>query len=412
MLLIVATLVIATGIYVFFRRMQKLQEQQFFQLQQLTALRMVTTMLRMRYQDISPEFNDHIQRMKEAIDSCIVSVREVASSLRPAVLDMGLIASVDWLLNNFNTRTGIATQLRAPNEDLQLDDARATAVFRVLPESLTNNEPHRLTWIFRIKIMIRLLIADDHAVVRQGLSRVVAIAEDMELVAEAKDGDELLRHLAKGDVEMVLTDMNMPGLGGTELIKAIRNRYPRLPVLVFSMHSESQIASQAIKAGAQGYITKDSEPEILLAAIRRCAQGNHYISADLASDLLFNQSRGDEEAPHSKLNRSVARAAGAHALGIILTGMGDDGARGMKELFDTGATTLAQNEASCVVYGMPKEAVSLGGAQHLVAVDAGGDIGVCEGVRRLVADPTISLCRLWLSQCDAYTSHNNSMDSF
>jgi chemotaxis response regulator CheB len=415
-LLIVATLVIATGIYVFFRRMQKLQEQQFFQLQQLTALRMVTTMLRMRYQDISPEFNDHIQRMKEAIDSCIVSVREVASSLRPAVLDMGLIASVDWLLNNFNTRTGIATQLRAPNEDLQLDDARATAVFRVLPESLTNNEPHRLTWIFRIKIMIRLLIADDHAVVRQGLSRVVAIAEDMELVAEAKDGDELLRHLAKGDVEMVLTDMNMPGLGGTELIKAIRNRYPRLPVLVFSMHSESQIASQAIKAGAQGYITKDSEPEILLAAIRRCAQGNHYISADLASDLLFNQSRGDEEAPHSKLSeremqiflllaagkhmtlkrsdnhyfvdvspgppvnrhcpsvdvlyRSVARAAGAHALGIILTGMGDDGARGMKELFDTGATTLAQNEASCVVYGMPKEAVSLGGVTRSISLQS------------------------------------------
>src|SRR5690606_7280094 len=190
-------------------------------------------------------------------------------------------------LNNFNTRTGIATQLRAPNEDLQLDDARATAVFRVLPESLTNNEPHRLTWIFRIKIMIRLLIADDHAVVRQGLSRVVALAADMDLVAEAKDGWDMLEQLAHKSVDLVLTDMNMPGSSGVELIKTIKARYPALPIMVFSMHNESQIASQAIKAGACGYLTKDSEPEILLDAIRRCASGGHFISADIASDLLF-----------------------------------------------------------------------------------------------------------------------------
>lgn len=151
-------------------------------------------------------------------------------------------------------------------------------------------------------MMIRLLIADDHAVVRQGLSRVVAIARDIDLAAEAKDGDDLLQQLAKGSVDLVLTDMNMPGLSGTELIKTIKQRFPLLPVLVFSMHSESQIASQAIKAGARGYITKDSEPEILLTAIRRCAQGGHYISADLASDLLFNQSADADILPHSKLS--------------------------------------------------------------------------------------------------------------
>jgi len=150
--------------------------------------------------------------------------------------------------------------------------------------------------------MIRLLIADDHAVVRQGLSRVVAIATDIELVAEARDGDDLLDQLARTRVDLVLTDMNMPGLSGTQLIKAITARYPGLPVLVFSMHSESQIASQAIKAGARGYITKDSEPEILLTAIRRCAQGGHYISADLASDLLFNQPATDDSAPHNRLS--------------------------------------------------------------------------------------------------------------
>src|SRR5690606_12064338 len=153
-----------------------------------------------------------------------------------------------------------------------------------------------------IKMMIRLLIADDHAVVRQGLSRVVAIARDIDLAAEAKDGDDLLQQLAKGGIDLVLTDMNMPGLSGTELIKAIRHQFSVLPILVFSMHSECQIASQAIKAGAQGYITKDSEPEVLLAAIRRCAQGSHYISADVASDLIFNQATDSEVALHSKLS--------------------------------------------------------------------------------------------------------------
>jgi len=110
--------------------------------QQLTALRMDTTMLKLRYADATPEFDAHIKRMKDAIDSCIVSVREVASSLRPAVLDMGIIASVDWLLKRFHERSGIVTDFDAPTEELTLDDARATAVFRVLQESLTNITRH------------------------------------------------------------------------------------------------------------------------------------------------------------------------------------------------------------------------------------------------------------------------------
>jgi PAS domain S-box-containing protein len=110
--------------------------------QQLTALRMDTTMLKLRYAEPSSEFEEHIQRMKYAIDSCIVSVREVASSLRPAALDMGLIASVDWLLKKFGERTAIATEFIAPTEDLLLDDERATTVFRVLQESLTNITRH------------------------------------------------------------------------------------------------------------------------------------------------------------------------------------------------------------------------------------------------------------------------------
>ncbi len=171
--------------------------------------------------------------------------------------------------------------------------------------------------------MIRLLIADDHAVVRQGLSRVVAIAPDIELVAEAKDGNELLQHLGDDQIDLVLTDMNMPGLSGTELIKTIRKRFPALPVLVFSMHSESQIARQAIKMGARGYITKDSEPEILLAAIRRCAQGSHYVSADVASDLLFNPSTDADAAPHKKLSERELQIFLMLAAGKSVNEIGD-----------------------------------------------------------------------------------------
>lgn len=121
--------------------------------QQLTALRMDVTMLKLRYPDGGPDFDAHIQRMKKAIDSCIVSVRQVATSLRPAVLDMGLVAAVDWLLKNFSDRTDIAAALKPPVEDLTLDDARATTVFRVLQESLTNIVRHAQAT--RVEVHIR-----------------------------------------------------------------------------------------------------------------------------------------------------------------------------------------------------------------------------------------------------------------
>ncbi|MDT8398775.1 MAG: response regulator transcription factor [Pseudomonadales bacterium] len=145
--------------------------------------------------------------------------------------------------------------------------------------------------------MINILIADDHAIVRQGLSRVISLAEDIKVRAEAADGWELLERLRKGGIDLVLTDMSMPGPSGVELIKRIRARSARLPVLILSMHSESQIAARAIKAGASGYLTKDSDPAMLLAAIRECAGGGHYIEPRIASLLVFNNgaSAGGEE---------------------------------------------------------------------------------------------------------------------
>jgi DNA-binding NarL/FixJ family response regulator len=151
--------------------------------------------------------------------------------------------------------------------------------------------------------MIRILIADDHTIVRQGVSRVISSSADLQLAGEAKDAEELLTKLQQLPVDLILTDMSMPGPGGVELIRLLKQQYPNLPVLVMSMHSERQIAAQAIKAGASGYLTKDCEPETLLQAIRLCAGGNHYISSELASLLLFGADDHDNTSlPHQELS--------------------------------------------------------------------------------------------------------------
>jgi DNA-binding NarL/FixJ family response regulator len=151
--------------------------------------------------------------------------------------------------------------------------------------------------------MIRIVIADDHAIVRQGLRQLLAIAPDLELAGEAKDGWEVLERIRAGGFELLLTDLSMPGPSGVDLVKRVHDEVPRLPVLVLSMHDEAQIATRAIKAGARGYLTKDSEPETLLAAIRKVAGGGHYIDPELASRLVFGrEGDGEGRAPHACLS--------------------------------------------------------------------------------------------------------------
>lgn len=132
--------------------------------------------------------------------------------------------------------------------------------------------------------MIRILLADDHAVVREGLRQLFAYAPDMELCAEFAGGDALLAGLADGGVgfDVLLLDLSMPGLSGVELLQRLRARFPRLPVLVLSMHNEVVVAQRAMAAGAAGFLTKDSDPEALLEAIRRVAAGLRVMDGGLA----------------------------------------------------------------------------------------------------------------------------------
>ncbi|HRP77113.1 MAG TPA: response regulator transcription factor [Rhodocyclaceae bacterium] len=149
---------------------------------------------------------------------------------------------------------------------------------------------------------IRVLIADDHAIVRHGLCRLIALTSDIVLAGEARDGWEVVEKVRAGGFDLLLTDMSMPGPNGPELVKRVRVENAALPILVLSMHGESQIAARAIKAGATGYLTKDSDPEMLLDAIRRCAAGRHFIEPDLASRLVFESDRASTPDLHARLS--------------------------------------------------------------------------------------------------------------
>lgn len=135
--------------------------------------------------------------------------------------------------------------------------------------------------------MIRMMIADDHAIMREGLKQLFALAGDLHVAAEAENGAALLERLRQSDIDMLLLDMSMPGICGDDLVARVRCHYPHLPILVLSMHNEVQIAQRAFRAGASGYLTKDRDPEALLAAVRRVAAGGRYIDAGLAEQMAF-----------------------------------------------------------------------------------------------------------------------------
>lgn len=136
--------------------------------------------------------------------------------------------------------------------------------------------------------MIRLLIADDHTLVRKGLKQIFDDTEDIRVVAEASDGGQVQELLRQELIDVLVLDVSMPGLSGADLILRIHNRYPELPILVLSMFNEVQIAKRKLQAGASGYLTKDCDPETLVSAIRKVAQGGRAISPELAERIAFD----------------------------------------------------------------------------------------------------------------------------
>lgn len=144
--------------------------------------------------------------------------------------------------------------------------------------------------------MIRIFIADDHAIVREGLKQLFGLS-DLALAGEASSGAQLLESLRQIPADLLLLDMTMPGINGVELIERVRAQAPQLPILVLSMHNEPQIARRALAAGAAGYCTKDSDPEVLLAAMRKVASGGRFIDPGLAEVMAFDTGKHEQYRP-------------------------------------------------------------------------------------------------------------------
>ena len=150
--------------------------------------------------------------------------------------------------------------------------------------------------------MIRLLIVDDHELMREGLKQLFDDEEDLMVCAEAGSGEEALAILQDEKFDLVLLDISIPGIHGVELIKKIKEQLNSPPILVLSMHNESQIAKRKLKAGASGYITKDSSPKDLLEAIRKVAAGGRFITAEIAEKIAFEVSSATPLVPHELLS--------------------------------------------------------------------------------------------------------------
>ena len=133
--------------------------------------------------------------------------------------------------------------------------------------------------------MIRILIIDDHTIVHRGLRQIVAEEPDIVVTGEARTGHEGLELAQTQPCELVVLDISMPGRGGLDVLKELKQVRPNLPVLVLSMYPEEQYATRALRLGASGYMTKESAPEELIGAIRRVVAGGRYVSASLAETL-------------------------------------------------------------------------------------------------------------------------------
>jgi DNA-binding NarL/FixJ family response regulator len=150
--------------------------------------------------------------------------------------------------------------------------------------------------------MIRIVVADDHTIVREGLKQLLSSAGDLAVVGEAQNGHEALERVRTLDFDVLLLDMSMPGKSGIELIKQVRAEKPKLRVLVLSMHEEEQYAVRAIKAGASGYLTKESATAQLVSAIRKVASGGAFITDSVAQQLALGAMPQSDGPPHGALS--------------------------------------------------------------------------------------------------------------
>ncbi|MFN7087314.1 MAG: response regulator [Burkholderiales bacterium] len=172
--------------------------------------------------------------------------------------------------------------------------------------------------------MIRVLITDDHAIVRHGLKKILADTDDMTVAGEADTGAQAITLVRKVPCDVVLLDISLPDRNGIEILKQIKKEYPKLPVLMLSMHTEHEFAVRALKAGASGYLTKQSAPMQLVAAIRHVAIGKKYITPSLAEEVANMLSGELDQPPHKMLSDREYQTLCLIASGKTLSGIASE----------------------------------------------------------------------------------------
>ena len=172
--------------------------------------------------------------------------------------------------------------------------------------------------------MIKVLIVDDHAIVRRGMEQILAETDDIVAADEVCSGQEALEKVRKKDYHLVLLDISMPGRDGLEVLKELKNLKPKLPVLMLSMYPEEQYAVRSLRSGASGYLTKDSAPDELIAAIRKVCSGGKYVSASLAEKLAYKLGDGADAPLHETLSDREYQIMCMIASGKTVTEIGEE----------------------------------------------------------------------------------------
>ncbi|MDR2189198.1 MAG: response regulator transcription factor [Azonexus sp.] len=173
------------------------------------------------------------------------------------------------------------------------------------------------------KSKIQVLLADDHTIIREGLKQILADTGDISVEGEAANGNEVIARVRERDWDVVVLDISMPGRSGLDLIKILKNEKPELQILILSMHHEEQYAVRALHAGAAGYLTKESDSDVLISAIRRIAYGGVHISDNVARLMVRGIRPSAEPLPHTRLSDREYQVFNMLVAGLGLTEIGE-----------------------------------------------------------------------------------------